>query len=79
MGMSDHTVPQNTLHAVAWMLWAVFLLKRAFFPAMTPRSHMAPVVDEYGGVSGPITLEDVLEEIVGKEPTSVAVAFGASA
>jgi drug/metabolite transporter (DMT)-like permease len=24
--MSEHAVPQNTLHAVAWMLWAVFLL-----------------------------------------------------
>ena len=30
------------------------------------RSHMAMVVDEYGGVSGLITIEDVLEQIVGK-------------
>ena len=29
------------------------------------RSHMAIVVDEYGGVAGLVTIEDVLEQIVG--------------
>lgn len=32
----------------------------------TNRNHMAVVIDEYGGISGLITIEDVLEEIVGE-------------
>lgn len=32
----------------------------------TQRNHMAIVVDEYGGISGLVTFEDVIEQIVGK-------------
>ncbi|MFO7818550.1 MAG: CBS domain-containing protein, partial [Desulfovibrionales bacterium] len=31
------------------------------------RLHLFVVLDEYGGVAGVVTLEDVLEEILGRE------------
>ena len=57
--------------------WAKFLREAYFVPETKPvdvllqefqrtRSHIAVVLDEYGGVSGLVTLEDVLEEIVGE-------------
>jgi CBS domain containing-hemolysin-like protein len=54
-----------------------FLRKPLFVPETKPidellaqfqksRMHIAVVLDEYGGVSGLVTIEDVLEEIVGE-------------
>lgn len=57
--------------------WTALLREPYFVPETKPvdvllqefqrtRNHMAVVLDEYGGVAGLVTLEDVLEEIVGE-------------
>ena len=59
------------------LLWADLVVPALFIPETralpdllrelrTSGRHMAIVLDEYGGVSGLVTIEDVLEEIVGE-------------
>ena len=59
------------------LAWPELLRQPYFVPETKPidallqefqrtRNHMAIVLDEYGGVAGLVTMEDVLEEIVGE-------------
>src|SRR2546430_7734825 len=54
--------PRSTLFPYTTLFRSVDELLRQM---QAQRSHVAIVIDEYGGTAGLVTIEDILEEIVG--------------
>ncbi len=67
----DQFVPASTMPVSELMRPAEFIpdskpLDKVLADMQRTRNHMALLVDEYGGIAGLVTIEDVLEEIVGE-------------
>jgi putative hemolysin len=71
-GMRD--VPLKSLAREPLVVPGSLALSQLLRDFQTRRIHLAVVVDEYGGTDGVVTLEDVLEELVGEivDETDVA-------
>ena len=61
----DHNLPWESLLRPAVFIPETKRLNVLLQEFRASRNHMAIVVDEYGGVVGLVTIEDVLEQIVG--------------
>lgn len=70
--MAEYVMPADSrknlreLARDAMIVPSTKLLDEMLQQFLDERSHMAVVVDEYGSVAGVITIEDILEEIVGE-------------
>ena len=61
----EHPRPLRALLREAYFVPETVQADALFRDMQTRKIHMAIVVDEYGGMSGIVTMEDLLEEIVG--------------
>jgi magnesium and cobalt exporter, CNNM family len=66
-GRGDIDQPLKSFRRPLPALVAAIDLLRAFEVMLEQSAHMMLVVDEYGGVDGVVTLEDIFETLVGKE------------
>ncbi len=62
---AENPKPMKALLRPAYFVPESMRADRLFAEMQKRKQHMAIVVDEYGGTSGLVTLEDLLEEIVG--------------
>ncbi|MEW5773971.1 MAG: hemolysin family protein [Thermodesulfobacteriota bacterium] len=62
----DAQTMAEIMHPARFVL-ETLTLDRLLIKFLGARTHLYVVLDEYGGVAGVVTLEDVLEEILGKE------------
>lgn len=62
----DHLTLKDLMRPVHFFL-ETLTLDRVLIKFLESRIHLAVVVDEYGGIAGLVSLEDILEEILGKE------------
>ncbi len=65
-GNSDGLKPIKDLMLPAYLIPETMSLKSLLKEFRAQRQQMATVIDEFGGTAGLVTLEDVLEEIVGE-------------
>ncbi|MCD6472197.1 HlyC/CorC family transporter [Candidatus Aerophobetes bacterium] len=63
--MNENLKVREVMHPPVFVPYTTYL-SGLFHKLQRERTHLAIVVDEYGGVAGLLTIEDLLEEIVGE-------------
>ena len=66
LGKKDNFEWQPLIHTNVFYVPEAKKIDDLFREFQTQRQHMAIVVDEYGGSSGIVTLEDIMEEVIGE-------------
>ena len=63
---ANRTISLRTLLRPAYFVPEAKKINELLEEMQSQRVHMAIIVDEYGGVAGLVTLEDIVEEILGE-------------